>query len=297
MPIQGQPCFCKYAQGADSVEPMFRHLKNTYAGLQLVVVILPGKTPVYGRRPAPCALPRGGGALAGPPCAGSPRAASDHGRADAQSAVPGGQRGGGGLAHRPAYTEPRVLGAVASSCPDLVLHMRSLGAAQKSLEVRQSPFCQEARAHSARVHQAPGRHPGCPRASGGAVQTGGSVCCRRSLRAGLLVGRGHRGRSQTRPVWPGGSPDMEPSAPLATYRSRSKGMRMSSGVSYERSPGNHLVPQACPGSRCQLPHGRARNRGFGPSSRFDVDWPWPSVCRIPVGLFLTPRALALGPGC
>ncbi|XP_018079474.1 protein argonaute-2 isoform X1 [Xenopus laevis] len=47
MPIQGQPCFCKYAQGADSVEPMFRHLKNTYTGLQLVVVILPGKTPVY----------------------------------------------------------------------------------------------------------------------------------------------------------------------------------------------------------------------------------------------------------
>lgn len=63
MPIQGQPCFCKYAQGADSVEPMFRHLKNTYAGLQLVVVILPGKTPVYGRprrahglRPLPVAL-------------------------------------------------------------------------------------------------------------------------------------------------------------------------------------------------------------------------------------------------
>lgn len=51
MPIQGQPCFCKYAQGADSVEPMFRHLKNTYTGLQLVVVILPGKTPVYGRPP------------------------------------------------------------------------------------------------------------------------------------------------------------------------------------------------------------------------------------------------------
>lgn len=50
MPIQGQPCFCKYAQGADSVEPMFRHLKYTYQGLQLVVVILPGKTPVYGKR-------------------------------------------------------------------------------------------------------------------------------------------------------------------------------------------------------------------------------------------------------
>ncbi|XP_070294244.1 protein argonaute-2 isoform X9 [Salvelinus sp. IW2-2015] len=47
MPIQGQPCFCKYAQGADSVEPMFKHLKCTYQGLQLVVVILPGKTPVY----------------------------------------------------------------------------------------------------------------------------------------------------------------------------------------------------------------------------------------------------------
>lgn len=50
MPIQGQPCFCKYAQGADSVEPMFRHLKNTYSGLQLIIVILPGKTPVYGKR-------------------------------------------------------------------------------------------------------------------------------------------------------------------------------------------------------------------------------------------------------
>ena len=28
---------------------MFRFLKNTYAGLQLIVVILPGKTPVYGK--------------------------------------------------------------------------------------------------------------------------------------------------------------------------------------------------------------------------------------------------------
>ena len=50
MPIQGQPCFCKYAQGADSVEPMFKHLKMSYVGLQLIVVILPGKTPVYGKR-------------------------------------------------------------------------------------------------------------------------------------------------------------------------------------------------------------------------------------------------------
>ncbi|PIK49325.1 eukaryotic translation initiation factor 2c [Apostichopus japonicus] len=47
MPIMGQPCFCKYAVGADQVEPMFRHLKKTYKGLQLIVVVLPGKTPVY----------------------------------------------------------------------------------------------------------------------------------------------------------------------------------------------------------------------------------------------------------
>ncbi|OBS80897.1 hypothetical protein A6R68_20905, partial [Neotoma lepida] len=44
MPIQGQPCFCKYAQGADSVEPMFRHLKNTYSGLQLIIVKRVGDT-------------------------------------------------------------------------------------------------------------------------------------------------------------------------------------------------------------------------------------------------------------
>eukprot|EP00094_Tigriopus_californicus_P002468 TCALIF_02385-PA protein Name:"Similar to Ago2 Protein argonaute-2 (Mus musculus)" AED:0.07 eAED:0.07 QI:0/0/0/0.5/1/1/2/0/1061 len=47
MPIVGQPCFCKYANGPDQVEPMFRYLKNTFHGLQLVVVVLPGKTPVY----------------------------------------------------------------------------------------------------------------------------------------------------------------------------------------------------------------------------------------------------------
>ena len=48
MPIMGQPCFCKYATGPDQVEPMFRYLRNTYTGLQLIVVVLPGKTPVYG---------------------------------------------------------------------------------------------------------------------------------------------------------------------------------------------------------------------------------------------------------
>ncbi|XP_018899039.1 protein argonaute-2 isoform X2 [Bemisia tabaci] len=47
MPIVGQPCFCKYATGPDQVEPMFRYLKTTFVALQLVVVVLPGKTPVY----------------------------------------------------------------------------------------------------------------------------------------------------------------------------------------------------------------------------------------------------------
>uniref|UniRef100_A0A1I8GV41 Protein argonaute-1 n=1 Tax=Macrostomum lignano TaxID=282301 RepID=A0A1I8GV41_9PLAT len=47
MAITGQPCFCKYANGQDQVEPMFRYLKNMFHGLQLIVVVLPGKTPVY----------------------------------------------------------------------------------------------------------------------------------------------------------------------------------------------------------------------------------------------------------
>jgi eukaryotic translation initiation factor 2C len=47
MPIMGQPCFCKYANGVEQVEPMFRYLKTQYHGLQLIVVVLPGKTPVY----------------------------------------------------------------------------------------------------------------------------------------------------------------------------------------------------------------------------------------------------------
>ena len=47
MPIIGQPCFCKYASGPDQVEPMFRYLKSNFPGLQLIVVVLPGKTPVY----------------------------------------------------------------------------------------------------------------------------------------------------------------------------------------------------------------------------------------------------------
>lgn len=47
MPILGQPCFCKYATGPDQVQPMFSYLKSNFHGLQLVVVVLPGKTPVY----------------------------------------------------------------------------------------------------------------------------------------------------------------------------------------------------------------------------------------------------------
>jgi eukaryotic translation initiation factor 2C len=47
MPIVGQPCFCKYAMGPDQVEPMFKYLKKQFPGIQLVVIVLPGKTPVY----------------------------------------------------------------------------------------------------------------------------------------------------------------------------------------------------------------------------------------------------------
>ncbi|XP_026819292.1 protein argonaute-2-like [Rhopalosiphum maidis] len=47
MPIVDQPCFCNYATRLDQVEPMFNYLKSTFIGLQLIVIILPGKTPVY----------------------------------------------------------------------------------------------------------------------------------------------------------------------------------------------------------------------------------------------------------
>ncbi|CAI2350295.1 unnamed protein product [Caenorhabditis sp. 36 PRJEB53466] len=47
MPIVGNPCFCKYAVGVEQVEPMFKYLKQNYPDIQLVVVVLPGKTPVY----------------------------------------------------------------------------------------------------------------------------------------------------------------------------------------------------------------------------------------------------------
>ncbi|XP_060856547.1 protein argonaute-2-like [Metopolophium dirhodum] len=47
MPIVGNPCFCKYATGLDQVGPIFNYLITTFTGLQLIIVILPGKTPVY----------------------------------------------------------------------------------------------------------------------------------------------------------------------------------------------------------------------------------------------------------
>ena len=34
-------------QGSDQVEPMFKYLMQTFPNLQLIVVVLPGKTPVY----------------------------------------------------------------------------------------------------------------------------------------------------------------------------------------------------------------------------------------------------------
>ena len=30
------------------VEPMFKHLMATFSNLQLIILVLPGKTPVYG---------------------------------------------------------------------------------------------------------------------------------------------------------------------------------------------------------------------------------------------------------
>lgn len=49
MQIRGQPCFCRYASSVEQVEPMFSYLKQQFKGLQLVIVVLPGKTPVYGK--------------------------------------------------------------------------------------------------------------------------------------------------------------------------------------------------------------------------------------------------------
>ena len=50
MPVATQPAFCKYATGVEQVEPMFKHILSTLPYVQLVLVVLPGKSPVYGGR-------------------------------------------------------------------------------------------------------------------------------------------------------------------------------------------------------------------------------------------------------
>ena len=30
------------------VEPLLKHIKNTYPTVQLIMIVLPGKTPIYG---------------------------------------------------------------------------------------------------------------------------------------------------------------------------------------------------------------------------------------------------------
>ena len=49
MPVSKEPFFQRYVSGVDNVEPLFRQLKHDRADLQLIVVVLPGKTPVYGQ--------------------------------------------------------------------------------------------------------------------------------------------------------------------------------------------------------------------------------------------------------
>lgn len=48
MPIVTKPCFCKYATHADDVEPMFRFIKKKFSRIQIILVVLPGKTTIYG---------------------------------------------------------------------------------------------------------------------------------------------------------------------------------------------------------------------------------------------------------
>lgn len=48
MPVIRDPFCQRYIQGVDNVEPLFRQLRVECPDLQLIVVVLPGKTPVYG---------------------------------------------------------------------------------------------------------------------------------------------------------------------------------------------------------------------------------------------------------
>ena len=48
MPFRRDPAYMRYQIGMESVEPIFRQLCADIPGLQLIMVVLPGKTPVYG---------------------------------------------------------------------------------------------------------------------------------------------------------------------------------------------------------------------------------------------------------
>ena len=48
MPFRRDPAYMRYHTGMESVEPVFRQLCSDIPGLQLIMVVLPGKTPVYG---------------------------------------------------------------------------------------------------------------------------------------------------------------------------------------------------------------------------------------------------------
>ena len=47
MRIVREPSFCKYIHDASNVQPMFSYLRKEFPELQLIIVVLPGKTPVY----------------------------------------------------------------------------------------------------------------------------------------------------------------------------------------------------------------------------------------------------------
>ncbi len=49
MPFRSDPFFNRYVNGVDNVEPLFRQLKQDRMDLQLIMIVLPGKTPVYGQ--------------------------------------------------------------------------------------------------------------------------------------------------------------------------------------------------------------------------------------------------------
>lgn len=47
MSIRNDPMYCRYASNIDQVEPLLKHIKNTYPTVQLIMIVLPGKTPIY----------------------------------------------------------------------------------------------------------------------------------------------------------------------------------------------------------------------------------------------------------